>query len=365
MRVVSLSAVVSLTCIASAFGQFTAGNLAVLRVGDGSTTLGGLGNNVAILEYSTGGSLANTYGLPNSGAGAIVLTGNATAEGALSLSADSSMLTFAGYNTAPLGSGSLAASSGATVPRAVVQINISGVSSIGSSSATAFSGASFRSAISDGANNYWAIGNGTGTAYFGNTASPANLQTSLGVNRVANFVNGNVAFGNGSAATAGIYGFSGAPTGPATATALILTAGTGTGSASPYDFAFNSGMTLAYIADDRTTANGGGIQRWDFNGTSWILTYTITSGGPVRGLAVDFSGTDPVLYATTTENSNNRLIKITDTGAASGETDLAFAGTTRAFRGLEFAPQIIPEPSTFVLAGFSAAAILIFRRCKK
>ena len=344
----------------SASAQFSAGNLAVLRVGDGSTTLGGLGNNVSILEYTTGGGLANTYNIPSTGPNAIVLTGNATAEGALSLSSDGSLLTFAGYNTAPLGSGTLATSSGTTVPRAIVQLNSAGVSSIGSSSTTAFSAASFRSAVSDGANNYWGIGNGTGTLYFGNTASSATLQSTLTVNRVMNMVNGNIFFGNGSAATAGIYGFSGTPTGPATANTIILTAGTGTGTASPYDFAFNSAMTLAYIADDRTTANGGGIQRWDLVGSTWTLSYTITSAGPVRGLAVDFSGLNPSLYATTTETANNRLVKIVDTGAASGETDLASSGTVRAFRGVEFAP--VPEPSVIALAALGALAFIARRR---
>jgi hypothetical protein len=346
----------------SATAQFGVGDLAVLRVGDGTTALGGLGNNVSILDYSPLGTLANTYAIPNSGAGAISLTGNASAEGALSRSTDGTQLTFAGYNTAPLSSGTLATSSGSTVPRAIVQINHLGTSAIGASSTSFFSGASFRSAVTDGANNYWGLGNGTGTPYFGNTAPTANLQTTLTVNRVMNTFNGNLYFVNGSSATAGIYGFSGMPTASSTATVAILTAGTGTGTASPYDFAFNASMTLAYVSDDRTTANGGGIQRWDWNGSAWTLSYTITSAGGTRGLAVDFSGTDPVLYATTTEASNNRLVKIVDTGAGSTEIDLAFAGTSRAFRGLDFAP--IPEPSTAVLGGLGALALMIIRRRK-
>lgn len=123
---------------------------------------------------------------------------------------------------------------------------------------------------------------------------------------------------------------------------------------------------MAYVADDRSTANGGGIQRWNWNGSAWTLAYTLNSGGTggARGLAVDFSGSNPIVYATTIETSNNRLIKIIDTGALSAETDLVSSGSVRAFRGLEFTPTSIPEPSTFALAGLGAVALMLFRRKK-
>jgi len=96
--------------VASSDAQFTDGNLAVTRVGDGSIALGGLGNSVSVLEYTTLGSLVNTFNFATSGGDAFLMTGNATAEGALSRSIDGRFLTLAGYNTAPLGSGSLASS---------------------------------------------------------------------------------------------------------------------------------------------------------------------------------------------------------------------------------------------------------------
>jgi len=343
----------------SAFAQFfSAGNLAVTHVGDGTTALNGFGNNVAIDEYNTAGALQQSFPLAQTGPTPFSMTGNATAEGALSLSEDGRSLTFAGYQSARLSSGSLAGSTAAAVPRTIAEISVFGVITKPVVSSTAFSANSLRSAVTDGANNYWALGVGTGVTYMGNNASAATIETAQTTLRVMNIVNGDLYF----SAAGSIFKVTGKPqSGTATPVAVINNVGA---SPSTYDFAFNAGLTLAYVADDRTTANGGGIQRWSWNGSTWNLDYTLAAGGGLgaRGLAVDFSGANPVVYATTTEAANNRLIKIVDTGAGSAETDLALSGTVRAFRGLEFTP--IPEPSTFVFAGIGAAAMLILRRRK-
>src|SRR6476646_5651064 len=102
---------ISLLAAAIANAQFTAGNLALVHVGDGTTTLNGLGNNVAIDEYTILGGLVQSFGIPQTGPTPFSMTGNATAEGALSLSQDGGSLTFAGYQSARLSSGSLAGSS--------------------------------------------------------------------------------------------------------------------------------------------------------------------------------------------------------------------------------------------------------------
>ncbi|HPC61143.1 MAG TPA: hypothetical protein PKX23_10820, partial [Verrucomicrobiota bacterium] len=65
------------------FAGFTPGNLAVLRVGDGSQTLANTGNTVFIDEYSPMGTLVGSIQIPDSGPNALVLNGTATAEGFL------------------------------------------------------------------------------------------------------------------------------------------------------------------------------------------------------------------------------------------------------------------------------------------
>jgi len=61
-------------------------------------------------------------------------------------------------------------------------------------------------------------------------------------------------------------------------------------------------------------------------------------------VAVDFSGTAPIIYATTTEGYNgcvdsNRVVRIVDTNAMAVVTTLAQAPSTKmAYRGIAFTP---------------------------
>jgi len=163
------------------------------------------------------------------------MTGSATAEGALSMSQDGASLTFAGYQTARLASGTLAGSTAVAVPRAIGQIAASGSITMPVVSTTAFSAQSFRSTVTDGANNYWGLGVGQGVTYLGNTAAAATIETAQTTLRVENIVGGNLFF----TAAGGVYQVTGMPqSGTAIPTQVITTTGTGTGTSSSYDFAF-------------------------------------------------------------------------------------------------------------------------------
>src|ERR1051325_6392878 len=173
-KLLALAAIPLVVIVGTAHADFTAGNLAVVQVGDGTTTLSGLGNNVAITEYTTAGGLVQSFGIPQSTP--FSMTGNATAEGALSLSQDGTALTFAGYSSGRLSSGSLAGSTAAAVPRVVAQMTSSGAFSTPVVANNQFSANSIRSAVTDASGNYWALGVGQGVTYMGNNASAAVIE---------------------------------------------------------------------------------------------------------------------------------------------------------------------------------------------
>jgi len=63
-----------------------------------------------------------------------------------------------------------------------------------------------------------------------------------------------------------------------------------------------------------------------------------TGNRGVRYVAVDFSGSNAVIYATSTDSSFNRLVRIVDTGSDAVATTLAASGLNQSFRGLRFGP---------------------------
>jgi hypothetical protein len=145
----------------------------------------------------------------------------------------------------------------------------------------------------------------------------------------------------------------GLPTNSASATTAVLFGG----SSGTYDLAVSPGGNLIYVADQRGTTAGGGLQRWDFDGSNWNLTYTMTNGfsafGP-RYVTADFSGASPVIYSTSNDKTldNNRLIQTMDTGVNSAGTTLAYAGVNQTFRSLHFGPvpsalNVVPPTISF------------------
>jgi hypothetical protein len=342
----------------AAQAQLLSGNLAVLRIGDGSATLGSSSTAGFIEQYTTAGAFVNTVAIPSTGASALTWSGSATSEGALTLSPDGSLLTMAGYNTAA-GLASVAGSSGSSVARGVATVNLAGTYNLAATT-TKFSKNNVRGGVSDGAGNYWAVGATDGTRYLGTAHPTAQVQNTIDNARVINIVNGNLYFsvGSGSGLTKGIYSISGTPYGAATAS-LVL--GTGS-SSSPFAFALDPSGAIMYIADD-TTSSTGGIEKWTLSGGVWSLSYTLgtgVTGVGARGLAVDFSSATPVLFATTSETSGaNRIIEITDTDANALAQTLATSGQNEVFRGL----VLVPEPGGIL--GLGLVMLLVARRVRR
>jgi hypothetical protein len=365
---VSLLAVLVTTSLATpgrTQSSFDPAHVVVLRVGDGAGALSNASTAVFLDSFNRTtpdqAASAFTVALPTTGAGQLTMSGTATSEGQITRSGDGLSIIVPGYQTVP-GFASVAGSSttgGTPVPRTVGAVSATGaVTNLGTT--TNFSGNNIRGAYSDGTST-WAVGATSGVVLVPGTevvsATSAN-------NRVVNSFNGNLYFSTG-AGTRGVYqvGTSGRPTAPGTASELLI--GTG-GTSSPYGFAISPSGTTAYVADDRATGSGGGIQKWTFDGTAWSLagTFTALSGtNGARGLAVDFGGANPVLFATTVDN---RLVTLTDTGNfAAAAITLATAAPNTVYRGVAFAP--VPEPATAF--GLAAAGLglggLLCRRVRR
>ena len=338
------SAVSSNSYAAYSASQFLPGNLVVLRVGDGAESLSSHGNSVLLDQFSTNGAFLNSVAVPANATNALVISGSATSEGALTRSADSRLLLLAGYQTALTNSSSSLPNSAATnVPRALGAFDLEGSFAVVGVTTNQYSENNIRSGASDGCGNYWGAGANSGTFYFGD-ATPASVQANVVNTRVIQDLGGNLYFST-SSGTPGIWRISGTPTVSNGPPSLVLSAGA---SSSPFGFAFNTNFTTVYVADD-TLAGQGGVQRWDVSGGDWALSYVfagMTNTG-ARGLAVDFSGPRPVLYATTAESATNRLVSIVDAGPASPVTTLVTAGANQLYRGLAFTPDADIAPRIF------------------
>ncbi len=351
---------------------FVPGNLVVVRVGDGSATLSSAATPVFLLEYTLSGTLVQTIPLPTTISGnhrRLTLSGTATSEGHLTLSANGQYLTMVGYD-APIGQAAIVSTFATTNNRVVARIDMNGNIDTTTALSDAYNGNNARSAVSTDGINIWLAGNGGA----GQGASAAVRYTTLGSTtsvqlhstntntRVVNIYNGQLYVSQSTGAFLGVSTVgAGLPT--TGNQALVQLPGTWTsGTHSVYDFWFKDPTTL-YMADDGTAANLGGIQKWTFDGANWSLQYTLLNNGstttPCRGLAgyVNDEGY-AVLFATT----GGSLITITDTGANATSTVIASAPANTAFRGVEY---LVPEPSVYGLVGLGLLVFAVFRRSRK
>jgi hypothetical protein len=320
--------------------QFTAGDLVVLRVGDGSGALGNAATPDFLDEYTTTGTFVKTIAIDASTTGSrLTNSGSASSEGFVHRSVNGRYLTFGGYDAAS-GTTSIASSSPGTVNRVVARVDALGNIDYSTKFNNGYSN-NIRSAATSDGSAFWAVPATSSVMYlpYGNSGAGTQLSETDTNVRVVNIFNGQLYASSSAAGAFGIYTVgTGLPTTSGQTTAQLN--GFPTSGLSSYDYSISSDTNTIYLADDRSIASGGGVQKWTLSGGTWSNVYTLNSGlsKGVRGLTVDWSGTNPVIYVTDAASSTNKLCVVTDAGSSSSFTTLATAATNKIFRGVAFAP---------------------------
>jgi hypothetical protein len=294
---------------------------------------------------------------PASVGGNFLSSGQSPQNGGLSYNPSANLLVFGGY------SGTAVNTSFSTANRDIGQVNATGTFSFAVQDSVRYNGAGglLRSAVTDGNGNYWASGTtpnggGQGVWYYG-TGTPTALIGAATATRSLQAYAGNLFYTTGS----GVSMITGMPQSGTQTPTLLFSAGS-----NPYGFSFSPNMLTAYVANEaggivRATYSGifsGGV----YSGGTWS-TVTLDSGTAFDWLAVDFTGSNPILYATTLASSTgNKLDQIVDIGTANPgivtlDTITGTSADSGNFDGVAFVPPATPEPSVCALAGLG---ILLF-----
>jgi hypothetical protein len=387
-----------LSLAATAQTAFTPGRIAVLRIGDGKANYNNTNlpsdwtykqNPIFIDEFDPGLTNASvptyTVAIPTNGDSSLFLNGNAGTEGGMARSADRSVLTTTGYHGDILSQPGTP--SGLPYLRGISVIDAFGQNTLALARNDWYGFATGktnpRGVVSDdGANNFWGSGNVVGTLYYNpgaNDGAPQFLQN-LSATRTVKIIGGTLyttvtgkdSLNNYPSGVYNFVDFYGNPTPLPTGFAgfhLVVPA---------YDkytnivgFYLNPQQTIAYLADLTW-----GVQKYVKTGGQWQFACNYTVDGfeqTSKGLVItndakntyggcfdvvaDFSGTNPVLYATTWDYSmysgnanSNRVVRIVDTNTTlsgltitNAYTVIARAtGTNIGFRSLDFTPDLRP-----------------------
>ena len=347
-----LAWMIAAACSGSAIaGDVITRDVVVCRVGSGAATLTAAAASVWLEQHASDGTLVQTIALPTGVSGSnrrLTLGGTKKGEGGLAVSSDGNYLTLAGYDAAP-GTASVAESDSSTVNRIVARVDAAGNVDTKTRLDGAFSTSSVGGAVTVDGSAFWVSGGGTGgvggvwyvpQGTTGGTqilADPNNVRT-------VNIASGQLFATTSTAGTTSVFAIgTGLPTTASQSVFLLY----GLPVLQPYGFAFFDrsqaidGLDTLYVADDRTIATGGGIQKWTFDESVWHLATTFTDGlgvNGVRGLAAEAQGANIVLYATTVETTGNRLVRVVDDGSVSpAATTIAMAAANTVYRGVALA----------------------------
>jgi hypothetical protein len=196
---------------------FAPGDLVVARVGSGTGSLSSAATAVFLDEYTPSGALVQSVALPTSSSGSnrrFTMSGSATSEGALALSADGRYLTLGGYDAA-LGTASIASTSTSTASRVVARVDGNGGVDTSTAITDAFSANNVRGAVTDDGSRFWVVGanGGVRLASLGSAGASTQINSAAPTNiRTVSIFGGQLYISTGSGTT-GVYSVgSGLPT---------------------------------------------------------------------------------------------------------------------------------------------------------
>ena len=344
--------------------RFTPGQLAVLQEGDGGTNRGFYAasdlngsrqNPIFIAQFDPNGinQTNPTYrvAIPTNGPTAMLINGNAGTEGNLTLSGDRSVLAFAAYqgDILSIATGQSTAPSNLSYDRGIGTVDAFGsyvnVYRGGGWYGIATGKTNPRGVATDGAGQFWGCGNGYGSLYYNaNTGNDPSQFQNIALTSCAKVINNTLYASVKDSESvnlypAGVYSFVDFYNNPdpypnaASFLSLVIPA------AAPYTtcigFDINPQGTVAYVADSNR-----GVQKYVKSGLTWSLAYNLAIPGYTNrvggimtnaastnvlvgcfSVTVDWSGSNPVVYATTTDTGwngsnpyyGNRVIRINDT----------------------------------------------------
>lgn len=277
----------------------------------------------------------------------ITQSGSATSEG--QLNASDTYLAVPGY-VASAGTASVATAAG--IGRRVAIFDNSGAGSV-----TQFdllsgvhSGNNFRSAFADNLGTVYTAGGAGG--WRENTAGVSNVFGTTGNARVVKTSEG-VVYGSTASGTIGIYSLTAGAQSP-----VVLT---GTGS-SPYDFEFyeEGANNFVLVADDRSSASGGGLQVWQ--GGSLVRTFSL---GLLRNFSIRnwVDAGVPKITVFGIANAKDLHALTFDAGDIAGTSatwsaSLLNAGANANFRSV----IVVPEPASMIAFGVGLVGLVARRK---
>jgi hypothetical protein len=322
---------------------FTPGNIVVYRVGDGAAALTNSATAVFLDEYTPAGAFVQSVPMPTALSGAnrrLTASGTATSEGFLTLSSDGKFLALTGYDAAT-GTATIAGTTSAAVNRVVGRVDSTATIDTTTAMSNAFSGNGPRSVATDAGTNFWVVGavSGVQLATLGGTTASTVSTTSTNL-RGASIFGGQLHISSGAGTIrVGTVG-TGLPTASGTVTAN-LPGFPATPSVTGFYLADLSpavaGVDTLYVADDGASQ----LQKYSLVSGSWVANgnVAVTSA---RGLTGSVLGTTVTLFGTS-GSAGTTLYKFTDAAGYNATisgtvSNIASAGSNKAFRGVAFAP---------------------------